>query len=80
MMMMAKKFYRHSYSFIVVLCQTVRRDSIVGLATRYELGGPEIESQWERDFPYPSRPALGILLAYCKRDPFPGDNEPEKWR
>ena len=30
--------------------------SVVGIATRYELGGPGIES---RDFPHPSRPALG---------------------
>jgi len=25
----------------------------------YELGGPEIESRWRRDFPHLSRPALG---------------------
>jgi hypothetical protein len=35
------------------------RDSSVGIATRYGLDGPGIESQWERDFPHPSRPALG---------------------
>ena len=35
------------------------RDSSVGIATRYGLDGPEIESRWERDFPQPSRPALG---------------------
>jgi hypothetical protein len=27
--------------------------------TCYELDGPGIESQWRRDFPHPSRPALG---------------------
>jgi hypothetical protein len=37
----------------------VGRDSSVGIATRYELDGPGIESQWGRDFPHPSRPALG---------------------
>jgi hypothetical protein len=37
----------------------VHRGSIVGKATRYELDYLEIESQWERDFPHPSRPALG---------------------
>ena len=34
-------------------------DSSVGIATRYGLGGPGIESRWRRDFPHPSRPALG---------------------
>ena len=34
------------------------RDSSVGIATRYELDGPGIESRWEQDFPHPSRPAL----------------------
>ena len=34
-------------------------DSSVGIATRYWLGGREIESQWMRDFPHPSRTALG---------------------
>jgi hypothetical protein len=37
----------------------VGRDSPVGLATRYGLGGPGIESRWRRDFPHPSRPVLG---------------------
>jgi hypothetical protein len=35
------------------------RDSSVGIATRNGLEGPEIESRWGRDFPHPSRPALG---------------------
>jgi hypothetical protein len=35
------------------------RDSSVGIATRYGLDGPGIESRWGRDFPHPSRPALG---------------------
>ena len=35
------------------------RDSSVGIATRYGLDGPGIESLWGRDFPHPSRPALG---------------------
>jgi len=37
---------------------TVGRDSAVGIAIRYGLNGPGIESQWGRDFPHPSRPAL----------------------
>jgi hypothetical protein len=34
-------------------------DSIVGIATRCKLDGPGIESRWGRDFPHPSRRALG---------------------
>jgi hypothetical protein len=41
----------------------VGRDSSVGIATRYGLVGPGIESQWGRDFPQPSRPALGPTSA-----------------
>ena len=37
----------------------VGRDSSVGIATRYELDGPGIESRWGRDFQHQSRPALG---------------------
>jgi hypothetical protein len=33
--------------------------SVVGIATGYGLDGPGIESQWWRDFPHLSRPALG---------------------
>ena len=36
------------------------RDSSVGIATRYGLDGPGIESRWKQDFPHPSRPALGL--------------------
>ena len=35
------------------------RDSSVGISTRYGLDVPRIESRWGRDFPHPSRPALG---------------------
>ena len=35
------------------------RVNAVGIATRYGLDGPGIESRWGRDFPHPSRPALG---------------------
>ena len=30
-----------------------------GIATRYGLEGPGIESRYWRDFPHPSRPTLG---------------------
>jgi hypothetical protein len=35
------------------------RDSAVGIATRYRLGGPGIESRWGRDIPPSFRSALG---------------------
>ena len=38
---------------------TVDRDSVVGIATCYGLDGPGNKSRLERDFRYPSRPALG---------------------
>jgi len=48
-----------------VLCVCVQyiykgmgRDSSVGIATRYGLDGPGIESRWGRDFTHLSRPAL----------------------
>jgi len=46
---------------VSVICTgfLVDRDSSVGIATRYRLGGPGIESRWGRNFPHPSRPALG---------------------
>jgi len=34
-------------------------DSSVGIATRYELEGPGIESRWGRDSLHPFRPAVG---------------------
>jgi hypothetical protein len=37
----------------------VGRDSVVGIATRYELDCPGIESRWGRGFQHPSRQALG---------------------
>ena len=42
-----------------ILWLRVGRDSSVGIATRYGLEGPGIESWWGRDFLHPSRPALG---------------------
>jgi len=35
------------------------RGSSVGIATPYGLDGPGMECRWWRDFPHPSRPALG---------------------
>jgi hypothetical protein len=37
----------------------VGRDSSVGIEIRYGLESQGIKSRWGRDFPHPSRPALG---------------------
>ena len=62
--LMWKYCYRQDgWHFPALLCPTKPleqgRDSSVGIATRYGLGRPGIESRWEWDFPHPSRPALG---------------------
>ena len=41
--------------------ENVGPDSSVGIATRYGLDGPGIESRCGRDFPHPSRPALRAI-------------------
>ena len=41
------------------LKKTVGRESVVSVAIRYGLDGPGIELRWGRDFPHPSRPAVG---------------------
>ena len=39
--------------------QKTGQNKAVGMATRYRLDSPGIESRWGRDFPHLSRPALG---------------------
>jgi hypothetical protein len=57
------------------------RDSVVGIATRYGLDGPGIESQWGRDFPHPSRPVLGPTHLPVKWVPvlFPAGKAARAW-
>jgi hypothetical protein len=38
------------------------RDNVISIATCYKLDGPGIKSPYERDFPRPSRQALGPTL------------------
>ena len=47
--------FTHTHTYIYI----VGRNGSVGIATRYRLEGPGIESRWGRDFPHPSRQALG---------------------
>ena len=44
---------------VLIIVGIVGRDSPVGIATLYVWDGSGIESRWRRDFPHPSRPALG---------------------
>ena len=61
--------------------KTWGRDSSVGIATRYGLDGRKIESRWLRDFPHPSRPALGPPnLLYNGYRVFPGGTAAGAWR
>jgi hypothetical protein len=44
--------------FVIFLIGKRSFSWFAGLATRYGIGGPRIESRWRRDFPKRSRPAL----------------------
>ena len=61
--------------------KNVGRDSVVGIVTRYGLDGPGIESRWGRDFPQPSRPALGPTQPPLQWVPglFPGGKAAGAW-
>ena len=51
--------FEHSYHYFHCLYKYIMgRDSSIGIATRYGLGCPGIESRWGRDFPLPSTAAL----------------------
>jgi hypothetical protein len=60
----------HKY-FYRVLTRDVGRDNSVGLATRYGLEGPGIESRCKRDTPHLSRLALGSTQPPIKWAPAP---------
>ena len=42
------------------------RNCVVGIATRYVVDGPGVESRWAQGFPHPSRAALGITPSRIK--------------
>ena len=49
--------------------------SVVGVAIRYGLNGPEIESWWGRDFPHLSKPTVEWVPDF-----FPGGEVADAWR
>ena len=58
------------------------RDSSVGIATRYGLEGPGIESRWRQNIPRLSRPALGSIQPPTQWLPglFPRGTAAGAWR
>jgi hypothetical protein len=69
-------------SLVTTEITCVGRDSVHGIATRYGLGGPGIESRWERDYPHPSSPVLGPTQPPIQWVPgfFPGGRAAGAWR
>jgi hypothetical protein len=74
-------FCKHDKEILVSMTKSVGRDSVVGIATRYGLDGPGIESRWGRDFPHPSRPTLGPTQPPIQWVPglFPGGKAAGAW-
>ena len=70
---------------VLKLCNNIKLmgpDSSVGIANRYELDGPGIESRWGRDFPNPFRSSLGPTHPPIQWVPgvIPGGKAVRAWR
>ena len=59
LIMEGRKHLRNTSELLFAILQIMGRDSSVGIAILYGLDCPGIESWRGRDFPHPSRPALG---------------------
>jgi hypothetical protein len=68
--------------YYIFICKTyVGRDSVVGIATRYGLGGPGIGSRWGEIFhTCPDRPWGPPSLLYNGYRVFPRGKAAEAWR
>ena len=53
------RLLNNNNTYLYMFCAGL--NSPVGIATRYGLEGPWIESLWGRDFQHPSIPALGLV-------------------
>jgi hypothetical protein len=80
-------FYVSLCNLIIILSKSLpiwerSRDSSVGIANRYGIDGPGIESRWGRDFLHPSRPALGPTQPPIQlvSGLFPGGKATGAWR
>jgi len=71
-----------SHHTILYSLRLITHFSVVGIATRYGLGGPRIESRWGPNFPHPSRPAMGPTHPRIQGTPglFPEIKAVRSWR